>query len=87
MTLQQSNNTLEDLLLQIDSMALELQGIRDAVEALLKEGFGRDSITGAEEMPKASIVNVLEGLPSSRSFQSAEEVDRYLLEERASWDI
>lgn len=87
MTLQQSSHSLKDLLLQIDSMAVELQGIRDAVEALLTEGNGKDNVTRTDEKHRPSIVNVLEGAPSRRSFQSAEEVDRYILEERASWDI
>ena len=38
------------------------------------------------EEPRLSIMDVLNSVPGHRLFQTAEEVDQYLREERASWD-
>ncbi len=36
--------------------------------------------------PQLSIIDVLNRVPGHRLFQTAEEVNKYLREERASWD-
>ncbi len=43
-------------------------------------------LSEASEEPRLSIIDVLNSVPGHRLFQTAEEVDHYLREERASWD-
>lgn len=40
-----------------------------------------------QEEPRKSVLDVLNGAPGHVLFNSAEEVQRYLREERESWDI
>ena len=41
---------------------------------------------GAGPSPRQSLLDVVEARAGQRMFQTAEEVDAYLREERASWD-
>ncbi|MCA9909888.1 MAG: hypothetical protein KC519_14625 [Anaerolineae bacterium] len=85
MGLQRSEGTLEELLQHVDAMASELRIIRRTIETLLKKG-GEEDLVPAGEGSKRSAVDVLASAPGHRQFRSANEVDRYLFDERASWE-
>ncbi len=86
MALQYSEHTLENLLHQIDVMATELQVIRNTVETLLTADDRKGGTRRIGESTKRSVVEILAAAPGHRVFSSAEEVDRYLSDERTSWD-
>lgn len=54
--------------------------IGEAVEALIL-------LPDESHEPRLSILDVLNSVPGHQLFKSAEEVDRYIREERESWDI
>ncbi len=85
MGLQRSERTLEELLQHVDAMATELGIIRRTIETLLKSGVAEDLVV-AGEGSRRSVVDVLAAAPGHRLFRSANEVDQYLFDERASWD-
>lgn len=76
-----TNHSPDAILRQIDAIMAELQMLRQTVQTLLQ----------AEPRPSAgadqpSAWDIIQAAPGSRQFHSAEEVTRYLREERAAWD-
>ena len=77
MQAQTINLKLVECLIQaIDALPL-------AEQNLLKARLLHSSQT---ETPKQSAINILTSAPGQQLFQSPEEVDRYVQQERASWD-
>ena len=59
----------------------------EVVDQDLREGETVDVVvTPSAPTPRRSIMEILNGGPERRLFQTAEEVREYLAEEKAAWD-
>ena len=78
MTAQTYPHTPEAVLRQIDTIADELRMLRLSVQELL---YARSTGLGPpDELP--SVLDIVEASPGQRVFRNADEVTRYLREER-----
>lgn len=76
-----TNQSPDTVLRQIDTIMAELQMLRQTVQALLQAD--PQPPTDADQ---PSAWDIIQAAPGSRQFHSAEDVTRYLREERAAWD-
>ena len=82
MTIQPDVNSPETVLRRIDAILDELLALRESMRGLL-------SVRAADATPESqapSVLDIVQEAPGHRVFQSAEDVTRYLREERAAWD-
>jgi len=86
-TAQSIQNSLDTVMQRIDAMIDELVELRQSIQIL---GQKVNSSTNIEDTPvqpqKRSAMEILAQEPTFSMFKSAEEVDAYLHEERASWE-
>jgi hypothetical protein len=77
-----TDQTPDAVLRQIDAIMSELMVLRRAVETMLQADA---SPSPQDEKPSAW--DIIQSAPGNRQFHSAEDVTRYLREERDAWDI
>lgn len=67
----------------VECLIQAINALPPAEQNLLKARLLHSSQT---EPPKQSAINILTSAPGQQLFQSPEEVERYVQQERASWD-
>jgi hypothetical protein len=71
----------------IDNLIQVIRSLSSEEQMVLKSKLLSISETPeSENIPKQSIIDILNEAPRQQLFQTAEEVDRYLQQERESWD-
>lgn len=87
MAIQSIQSSLDTVVQRIDVMTDELVELRQTIQTL---GQNVNSPTNTENVQapseKRSALEILSQERTSSMFKSAEEVDEYLRNERASWD-
>lgn len=80
-----TNHSPETVLRQIDDIVGELQVLRQAVQALLQAEPQSDhsAVVSTESL---SAWDIIQAAPGQRQFHTAEDVARYLREERSAWE-
>jgi len=65
-----------------------IESLIQAIHALspAEQNLVRSRLLSTTPQPKQSIVDLLNESPGQQLFQTPEEVDQYLQEERSSWD-
>ena len=79
MTIQPDVNSPETLLRRIDAILDELLALRESVRDMVRVR----SVETAAERPEPSVLDIVREASGRRVFQTAEDVTRYLREERA----
>ena len=82
MKIQPDVNSPETVLRRIDAILDEVLALRESVRGLL-------IVRAADAPPESqapSVLDIVQEAPGHRVFQAAEDVTRYLREERAAWD-
>ena len=82
MTVQPNTLTPEAVLQKIDAIANDLQLLRQIVQTLMID-WPEES---APIIGLPSVLDIVQASPGHRVFRNASEVNRYLQEERATWD-
>ena len=67
----------------VESLIQAINALPPAEQNLLKSRLLQSS---QSQSPKQSAIDILTATPRQQLFQTPEEVDRYLQQERASWD-
>jgi hypothetical protein len=75
-----TNQSPDAVLHQIDAIMAELQALRQTVQTLLQS-----KSPALSELEQSSAWDIIQAAPGNRQFHSAEDVTRYLREERAAW--
>lgn len=71
----------------IDNLIQVIRSLSSEEQIVLKSKLLSISETPeSENIPKQSVIDILNEAPGQQLFKTAEEVDRYLQQERASWD-
>jgi len=65
-----------------------IESLIQAIHALspAEQNLVRSRLFSTTQQPKQSIIDLLNEAPGQQLFQTPEEVDQYLQEERSSWD-
>ena len=65
-----------------------VESLIQAIHALspAEQNLVRSRLLSTAQQPKQSIIDLLNEAPRQQLFQTPEEVDQYLQEERSSWD-
>lgn len=65
-----------------------IESLIQAIHALspAEQNLVRSRLLSTAQQPKQSIIDLLNEAPRQQLFQTPEEVDQYLQEERSSWD-
>lgn len=65
-----------------------IESLIHAIHALspAEQNLVRSRLFSTTQQPKQSIIDLLNEAPGQQLFQTPEEVDQYLQEERSSWD-
>ena len=65
-----------------------VESLIQAIHALspAEQNLVRSRLFSTTQQPKQSIIDLLNEAPGQQLFQTPEEVDQYLQEERSSWD-
>jgi len=65
-----------------------VESLIQAIHALspAEQNLVRSRLLSTTQQPKQSIIDLLNESPGQQLFQTPEEVDQYLQEERSSWD-
>jgi hypothetical protein len=71
----------------IDNLIRVIRSLSSEEQMVLKSKLlGTSETPESENSPKQSVVDILNEAPGQQLFRTAEEVDRYLQQERALWD-
>jgi hypothetical protein len=71
----------------IDNLIQVIRSLSSEEQLVLKSKLLSISETPeSENIPKQSVIDILNEAPRQQLFQTPEEVDRYLQQERALWD-
>ena len=82
MSVQPLDRSPNTVLNQIDVIMDELLTLRQAVQTMLNASQVEPSPSNASR----SALDIIDGAPGHRLFHTADDVSRYLHEERAAWD-
>ena len=65
-----------------------VESLIQAIHALspAEQNLVRSRLLSTTQQPKQSIIDLLNEAPGQQLFQTPEEADQYLQEERSSWD-
>lgn len=87
MAAQSIQGSLDTVMQRIDAMINELTELRRTIETLGQQVNLSSDANGTQKEPKKrSALEILAQEPTFSMFKSAQEVDEYIAEERASWD-
>ena len=84
-----TDHSPETVLRQIDAIVGELQVLRQAVQALLQaepQPESQSEHPSAVRTESLSAWDIIQAAPGQRQVHTAEDVARYLHEERSAWD-
>ena len=75
----------------MNSTTINFQLVESLIQAIhalspAEQNLVRSRLLSTAQQPKQSIVDLLNEAPGQQLFQTPEEVDQYLQEERSSWD-
>ena len=91
MTVQSNYRSPSSVLQHTDKISAELQMLRQAVQALIAgkrqeaEALLPNLETDSMVKPRRSLLDIIAEAPGHQIFDSAESVDKYIAEERATW--
>ncbi|MFB2833638.1 hypothetical protein [Floridanema evergladense] len=66
----------------VESLIQAIQALSPAEQILVRSRL----LSNLPTPPKQSVIDILKQSPGQQLFQTPEEVDRYLQQERSSWD-
>jgi len=75
----------------MNSATINFQLVESLIQAIYalspaEQNLVRSRLLSTAQQPKQSIIDLLNEAPRQQLFQTPEEVDQYLQEERSSWD-
>ena len=75
----------------MNSATINFQLVESLIQAIYalspaEQNLVRSRLFSTTQQPKQSIIDLLNEAPGQQLFQTPEEVDQYLQEERSSWD-
>ena len=75
----------------MNSATINFQLVESLIQAIYalspaEQNLVRSRLLSTTPQPKQSIIDLLNEAPGQQLFQTPEEVDQYLQEERSSWD-
>ena len=75
----------------MNSATINFQLVESLIQAIhplspAEQNLVRSRLFSTTQQPKQSIIDLLNEAPGQQLFQTPEEVDQYLQEERSSWD-
>lgn len=75
----------------MNSTTINFQLVESLIQAIhalspAEQNLVRSRLFSTTQQPKQSIIDLLNEAPGQQIFQTPEEVDQYLQEERSSWD-
>ena len=75
----------------MNSTTINFQLVESLVQAIhalspAEQNLVRSRLLSTTQQPKQSIIDLLNEAPGQQLFQTPEEADQYLQEERSSWD-
>ena len=75
----------------MNSTTINFQLVESLIQAIhalspAEQNLVRSRLFSTTQQPKQSIIDLLNEAPGQQLFQTPEEVDQYLQEERSSWD-
>ena len=75
----------------MNSTTINFQLVESLIQAIhalspAEQNLVRSRLLSTTQQPKQSIIDLLNESPGQQLFQTPEEVDQYLQEERSSWD-
>jgi len=75
----------------MNSTTINFQLVESLIQAIhalspAEQNLVRSRLLSTAQQPKQSIIDLLNEAPRQQLFQTPEEVDQYLQEERSSWD-
>ena len=75
----------------MNSATINFQLVESLIQAIhalspAEQNLVRSRLLSTAQQPKQSIIDLLNEAPRQQLFQTPEEADQYLQEERSSWD-
>lgn len=75
----------------MNSTTINFQLVESLIQAIhalspAEQNLVRSRLFSTAQQPKQSIIDLLNEAPGQQLFQTPEEADQYLREERSSWD-
>jgi len=75
----------------MNSATINFQLVESLIQAIYalspaEQNLVRSRLLSTTQQPKQSIIDLLNEAPGQQLFQTPEEADQYLQEERSSWD-